>query len=63
MSDVVGDQFDQPVEEARRQVVAHAGDCDVAGARDRVGGRPTAAGMDDQIAVAVDDEGRCCDPA
>ena len=63
MSDVVGDQLDQLVEEARRKVVAHAGDGDVAGARDRVGGRQTAAGMDDQIAVAVDDEGRCCDPA
>ena len=63
MTDVVGDQLDQLVEEARRKVVAHAGDGDVAGAWDRVGGRQTAAGMDDQIAVAVDDEGRCCDPA
>ena len=60
---MVGDQLDQPVEETRREVVAHAGDCDVAGARDRVGGRLTAARMDDQIAVAVNDEGWRGDPA
>ena len=63
MSDVVGDQLDQPVEDAGREVVAHAGDLDVPGAGDRVGGRPTAAGMDHQVAVAVDDEGRRGDPA
>jgi hypothetical protein len=63
MSDVVGDQFDQPVEEARGEVVAHPGNRDITRAWDRVGGRPNAAGMDDLVAVAVDDVGRCCDPA
>ena len=48
ISDVVVDQLYQLVEEAWREVVAHARNCDVAGAWDRVGGRPTAAGMDDQ---------------
>src|SRR4051794_3902824 len=37
VTDVAGDQLDQLVEEARRKVVTHAGDDDVAGAGDGVG--------------------------
>ena len=55
---VPGDQVDDPADNPGRDVVAHAGDGDVAGAVDRRGGRRSAAGRHDQVAVAVDHQRR-----